>query len=91
MPRVECLGFRTEINEDARWDTMATFRTRIYNAGLSGTLPAFPVDFATLERRAESAMTPSLLNYVQGGCGDEHTQRANSAAFHRWGMVPRMY
>lgn len=65
-------------------------QNEIYNAGLSGTLPTFPVDFATLEGRAESAMTPSLLNYVQGGCGDEHTQRSNSAAFRRWGMVPRM-
>ena len=50
----------------------------IYNAGLSRALPAFPGDFATLERRAESAMTPSLLNYVQGRCGDKHTQRARS-------------
>lgn len=65
-------------------------QNEIYNAGLSGTLPRFPVDFATLERRAESAMSPSLLNYVQGGCGDEHTQRSNSAAFRHWGMIPRM-
>ncbi|HYC25016.1 MAG TPA: alpha-hydroxy-acid oxidizing protein, partial [Roseiarcus sp.] len=26
----------------------------------------------------------------QGGCGDEWTQEANAAAFHRWGLVPRM-
>lgn len=65
-------------------------QNEIYNAGLNGTLPAFPVDFATLERRAENAMSPSLLNYVQGGCGDEHTQRSNSVAFRHWGMVPRM-
>ncbi len=65
-------------------------QNEIYNAGLSGNLPAFPVDFATLERRAESALSPSLLNYVQGGCGDEHTQYSNSAAFRHWGMVPRM-
>lgn len=62
----------------------------IYNAGLSGVLPEFPVDFATLEKRAHEAMGPSLTNYVAGGCGDEHTQDSNASAFHHWGMVPRM-
>lgn len=62
----------------------------IYNAGLSGILPEYPVDFRTLEQRAERALSPSLLNYIQGGCGDEHTQQSNAGAFHHWGMVPRM-
>ncbi|MEO0699043.1 MAG: alpha-hydroxy-acid oxidizing protein, partial [Pseudomonadota bacterium] len=62
----------------------------IYNAGLNGVLPEFPVDFATLEKRAHEALGPSLTNYVAGGCGDEHTQDSNSSAFHHWGMVPRM-
>lgn len=65
-------------------------QTQIYQDGLRGVLPDYPVDFATLERRAEYALSPSMLNYVQGGCGDEHTQRANVSAFHHWGMVPRM-
>lgn len=65
-------------------------QTQIYQDGLRGVLPDYPVDFATLEKRAENALSPSLLNYVQGGCGDEHTQRANAHAFHHWGMVPRM-
>jgi lactate 2-monooxygenase len=62
----------------------------IYNAGLQGILPTWPVDFATLEKRAHEALGPSLTNYVAGGCGDEHTQDQNAAAFHHWGMVPRM-
>ncbi|MEM6857755.1 MAG: alpha-hydroxy-acid oxidizing protein [Pseudomonadota bacterium] len=62
----------------------------IYNAGLNGVLPEFPVDFATLEKRAHEALGPSLTSYVAGGCGDEHTQNSNSSAFHHWGMVPRM-
>ncbi len=66
------------------------YQREIYGAGLRGVLPNIPVDFATLERRAESAMPPSLLSYVQGGCGDEHTQRRNAAAFSDWGMTPRM-
>jgi len=65
-------------------------QTQIYQDGLRGVLPDYPVDFAILEQRAENALSPSMLNYVQGGCGDEHTQRANVSAFHHWGMVPRM-
>lgn len=65
-------------------------QTQIYQNGLHGVLPDYPVDFATLEKRAENALSPTILNYVQGGCGDEHTQRSNVDAFHHWGMVPRM-
>ena len=66
------------------------YQLEIYFQGLHGTLPKYPVDFATLERRAQAAMSPSILNYVQGGCGDEHTQRSNADAFSHWGIVPRM-
>ncbi|MEH3037915.1 MAG: alpha-hydroxy-acid oxidizing protein [Sphingomonas adhaesiva] len=62
----------------------------IYGAGLTGVQPTWPVDFATLKARAEAAMPPSVLNYVQGGCGDEGTQDENARAFRHWGMVPRM-
>lgn len=65
-------------------------QNEIYTAGLSGVLPEFPVDFATLEARAHEALGPMLTNYVAGGCGDEHTQDSNSSAFRHWGMVPRM-
>lgn len=66
------------------------YQNAIYFAGLNGVLSKYPVDFATLKARAESAMPPSILNYVQGGCGDEHTQDINATAFQNWGMVPRM-
>lgn len=62
----------------------------IYNAGLKGILPDYPVDFATLEKRAHEALGPMMTNYVAGGCGDEHTQDTNASAFHHWGMIPRM-
>jgi lactate 2-monooxygenase len=65
-------------------------QNEIYTAGLKGILPAYPVDFATLERRAHEALGPMLTHYIAGGCGDEHTQDQNAAAFHHWGMVPRM-
>ena len=48
-------------------------------------LPKLPVDFATLEARAAAALPPSVLNYVQGGCGDELTQRRNAEALPRTG------
>ncbi len=65
-------------------------QNEIYNAGLKGVLPRYPVDFATLEKRAHEALGPMMTNYVAGGCGDEHTQDTNASAFHHWGMVPRM-
>ncbi len=66
------------------------YQHQIYGAGLNGVLPTIPVDFATLEKRATAALPDHVLNYVQGGCGDEFTQRNNADAFHHWGMTPRM-
>lgn len=66
------------------------YQTEIYFNGLDGVLPALPTDFKLLEQRAEAAMPASVLSYVQGGCGDEFTQRHNAEAFHHWGLVPRM-
>ena len=66
------------------------FQTDIYFAGLNGVIPEYPTDFKTLEARAESAMPPHVLSYVQGGCGDELTQDRNAEAFGNWGMIPRM-
>ena len=43
-------------------------------------MPSLPVSFAELESRAAHALPPSILSYVAGGAGDEHTQRANVAA-----------
>jgi len=62
----------------------------IYFDGLSGLRPELPMSFADWERRAEEQMSEELLSYVAGGAGDEHTQRANVEAFHRWGLIPRM-
>ncbi len=62
----------------------------IYLRGLSGERPDLPVAFDELERRAEAAMSPELWSYVAGGAGDERTQRANVAAFERWGLLPRV-
>lgn len=66
------------------------YQNAIYAAGLRGVVPDLPVDFASLEARAFQALPPSVVSYVQGGCGDELTQRRNAEAFGHWGMIPRM-
>jgi lactate 2-monooxygenase len=66
------------------------FQLEIYLGGLGGVVPNLPVSFAELEARASHALAPSVLSYVAGGAGDEHTQRANVAAFSQWGLMPRM-
>lgn len=68
----------------------SSYQNEVYLNGLSGILPEHPMGFAELEERARHAMPPAVWSYVAGGAGDEHTQRANSAAFARWGLVPRM-
>ena len=66
------------------------YQNEIYLAGLRGVLPGLPVDVASLEQRAMAAMPQAVLTYVQGGCGDELTQRSNVSAFDHWGLIPRM-
>ncbi|GAA4557070.1 alpha-hydroxy-acid oxidizing protein [Pseudonocardia xishanensis] len=66
------------------------YQLEIYFAALGGVVSDFPMDHATLERRANAALDPSVLSYIAGGAGDETTQRANVEAFARWGVVPRM-
>ncbi|MFC5722211.1 alpha-hydroxy-acid oxidizing protein [Streptomyces gamaensis] len=66
------------------------FQYEIYLDALEGRTPKYPVDFASLERKAAESLPPWVYSYVAGGCGDEHTQRANARAFEHWGIVPRM-
>jgi lactate 2-monooxygenase len=66
------------------------FQLQIYLEGLRGARPGLPVTYPELERRATSALDPSIVSYVAGGSGDERTQDANVTAFDRWGLIPRM-
>jgi len=66
------------------------YQNEIYLKGLHGIKPKLPVDFRSLEEQAQAVLPESVLSYVQGGCGDEHTQDLNASAFRRWGLVPRM-
>lgn len=67
------------------------YQNEIYGAGLRGKLPNLPVNFMELEARAQAAMSTSMVSYVAGGCGNEHTQNINVTAFERWGLIPRMF
>jgi lactate 2-monooxygenase len=67
------------------------FQLEIYLRGLVGEREDLPLTFAELERRAAAALDPQLLSYVAGGAGNEYTQRANVAAFDRYGLIPRMF
>ncbi len=62
----------------------------IYARGLVGETPAVPVAVAELERQAMAAMDPKAANYVWAGAGTEGTIDANSEAFRRRRIVPRM-
>lgn len=66
------------------------YQTEIYSSGLNGRKPELPIEFRELEARAHAAMTPALVSYLAGGCGNERTQSVNVSAFDRWGVIPRM-
>jgi lactate 2-monooxygenase len=68
----------------------ADYYREIYIRGLGGEMPPVPVSIAELEREAIAAMGPKAANYVAAGAGSEDTIRANSEAFRRHRIVPRM-
>jgi isopentenyl diphosphate isomerase/L-lactate dehydrogenase-like FMN-dependent dehydrogenase len=61
----------------------------IYQAGLGGERPPFPLSPEELEHRAQEVLRPEAYTYVAGGAGGEDTVRANREAFRRWRIVPR--
>ncbi|MFC0598446.1 alpha-hydroxy-acid oxidizing protein [Streptomyces palmae] len=67
-----------------------SYQNEIYLNGLAGIPPRYPMVHSELEAEARSVLPPAVWSYVAGGAGDEHTQRANTEAFHRWGLIPRM-
>ncbi len=66
------------------------WQLQIYLGGLTGEVPELPMSGAELERAARDAMAEKVWSYVTGGAGTENTQRANVAAFERWGLMPRV-
>jgi isopentenyl diphosphate isomerase/L-lactate dehydrogenase-like FMN-dependent dehydrogenase len=52
--------------------------------------PDWPVAAEDWERAAEAKLDPGAFGYIAGGAGAEHTMRANTDAFARWRIRPRM-
>ena len=49
-----------------------------------------PLNVDEFEAAARERLEPGPYAYYAGGAGDEHTLRANSAAFTRWELRPRV-
>jgi 4-hydroxymandelate oxidase len=49
-----------------------------------------PINVWDYERLAEETLDEASFGYFAGGAGDEHTVRANVAAFDRWRLRPRV-
>jgi isopentenyl diphosphate isomerase/L-lactate dehydrogenase-like FMN-dependent dehydrogenase len=65
-------------------------QARIYREGAFGRLPTVPVSPVALERAARRRMSRAAFAYVAGSAGQERTARANTEAFGRWSVVPRL-
>jgi lactate 2-monooxygenase len=61
----------------------------IYQRGILGRKPRFPVQIEALEREAREKLSREAYDYVAGGAGGESTMKANRQAFDRWCIVPR--
>src|SRR5882724_8846943 len=66
------------------------FQHEIYKRGLEGERPQLPLTASGLEARARETLTPEAFGYVAGAAGAELTARANTDAFAKLEIVPRM-
>lgn len=62
----------------------------IYAAGAYGHKPKVPVEPSALYDAAHRRMSPQAWSYVAGSAGMQRTDTANTAAFERYPIVPRM-
>ncbi|WP_369960450.1 alpha-hydroxy-acid oxidizing protein [Leifsonia sp. EB34] len=62
----------------------------VYRAGVSGRRPAIPVAFPELERAARRRLSRAAFAYIAGSAGLERTDRADTDAFARHRLVPRV-
>ncbi|MFI6870883.1 lactate 2-monooxygenase [Nocardia sp. NPDC050406] len=66
------------------------FQNEIYLQGLAGTVPALPMTAAGLEARAREVLEPAAFAYVAGSASAERTAAANTAAFEKYRLLPRV-
>jgi lactate 2-monooxygenase len=62
----------------------------IFRNGALGRAPLVPAGWSALEAAASRVMSEDAWAYVAGSSGLEKTTAANSSAFGRWELVPRM-
>lgn len=65
-------------------------QSAIYLDGVSGRTPRIPVGWKELERTARRHMSRAAYAYVAGSAGLERTDAANTDAFSRHRIVPRV-
>ncbi len=66
------------------------YQISVYMRGMMGSKPARPFAIEELERLARERIDRKAYWYVAGGAGAGDTVFANSEAFQRWRIVPRM-
>ncbi len=62
----------------------------VYLDAVKGVNSRYPFDFESIERKAVEALPDWVYRYVSAAAGDGRTQRANIAAYSRYGIIPRM-
>ncbi|WP_347565496.1 lactate 2-monooxygenase [Nocardioides sp. IC4_145] len=87
---VQQVGRMAERAVEAATSVGREVQARIYREGVFGRRPVVPVEPAALEAAAQKRMSPQAWSYVAGGAGQQRTVRANTEAFDRHRIVPRM-
>lgn len=67
-----------------------TAQSVVYRAGVSGRRPRIPVGFPDLEEAARRRLSRPAFAYIAGSAGLERTDAADTAAFGRHRLVPRV-
>jgi FMN-dependent dehydrogenase len=66
------------------------FQMGVYMDAVNGVTSRYPFDAESIERKAAEALPDWVYRYVSAAAGDGRTQRANIAAYARYGIIPRM-
>src|SRR5258705_9819021 len=66
------------------------FQMGVYLDAVKGVTSRYPFDSQSIERKASEALPDWVYRYVSAAAGDGRTQRANIAAYSRYGITPRM-
>jgi lactate 2-monooxygenase len=66
------------------------FQMGVYLDAVKGVNSRYPFDSQSIESKASEALPDWVYRYVSAAAGDGRTQRANIAAYSRYGITPRM-